>query len=110
MWDASTVEVWSSWSMELVLIIHGRFTLSGEEFYVFNENVGKQALWLSLTEHIQRLVGKYICLCGDFNVVRNSEERRLRGVGVRSLDNEPFNEFIDDNVLADLPLHGCDFT
>jgi hypothetical protein len=38
------------------------------------------------------------------------EERRARGVAVRSLDREPFNSFINDNVLADLPIHGCNYT
>jgi hypothetical protein len=33
-----------------------------------------------------------------------------RGVAVRSLDCHPFNNFIDNNVLIDLPLHGRNFT
>jgi hypothetical protein len=49
---------------------------------------------------------KNICLCGDFNAVRNMEERRTRGVAIRSLDSEPFERFINDNILIDLPLHG----
>jgi len=55
-------------------------------------------------------VGKCIYLCGDFNAVRNLEERRSRGVAVRSLDYHPFNDLIDNDVLVDLPLHGRNFT
>jgi hypothetical protein len=32
MWDPSVVEIWTSSSKEHVLIVHGRFILSGEEF------------------------------------------------------------------------------
>lgn len=59
---------------------------------------------------LQRLVGKNICLCGDFNAVRNVEERRSRGASVQSFDCDPFNAFIENNFLMDLPLHGRGFT
>jgi len=36
MWDSSVVEIWSSRSVEHVLIVHGCFILSVEEFYLFN--------------------------------------------------------------------------
>jgi len=55
-------------------------------------------------------VGKNICLCGDFNTFRGMEERKSRGVAIRSLDCNPFNSFIDSNVLVDLPLQGRSFT
>jgi hypothetical protein len=35
MWDSSVVEVWSSFSLDHVLIIHGRFIDSNDEFYLF---------------------------------------------------------------------------
>lgn len=55
-------------------------------------------------------MGKIICLCGDFNVVRGLEERRSRGVAINSSDCDLFNDFIDNNVLADLTLHGQGYT
>jgi len=115
MWDSSAVEVWSSASMEHALIIHGRFLHTNDEFYLFNiyapcYNGAKQLLWNSLTEHLQQLVEKNICLCGDFNAVWNMEERRSKGVAIQSLDCDPFNAFIDNNVLVYLPLHGRNFT
>lgn len=36
MWDTAVVEVWSSVSFEHVLIIHGQFLDSNDEFYLFN--------------------------------------------------------------------------
>jgi len=51
-----------------------------------------------------------VCVCGDFNAVRKSEERRsVRGGGV-SLDINSFNIFIEDNRFIDLPLNGRNFT
>ena len=43
-------------------------------------------------------------------MVRSIEEIRARGIDVRSLDSEPFNSFINDNILTDLPLHGRNYT
>lgn len=106
MWDSSAVEVWSSVSMEHVLIIHGRFIHNNDEFYLFNiyapcDNGAKQSLWNALFVYMRHLVGKNICLCGYFNAVRNMEERRSRAVAIRSLDCDPFNDFIDNNLLVD---------
>jgi len=51
-----------------------------------------------------------MCVCGDFNAVRRSEERR----GVSGVFNTAwsgiFNKFIDDSTLIDLPLRGRMFT
>ena len=111
MWDSSVGEVWSSFSMQHVLIIHGHFTDYNDEFYLFNiyvpcDNGEKQLLWNSLSEQLQKLVGKNICLCDDFNAVRGMEERKLRGVAIHSFDYDPLNSFIDNNLLVDLPLQG----
>jgi len=51
------------------------------------------------------------CLCGDFNAVKNVNERK--GVSERvALSNEiiGFNGFIDKNILLDLPIIGKKFT
>jgi hypothetical protein len=55
-------------------------------------------------------VGKIICLCGDFSVVRGLEERRSRGLAINLSDCGPFNDFIDNNVLVDLPMHRRGYT
>jgi hypothetical protein len=51
-----------------------------------------------------------VCFCGDFKVVRNEEELRSVRNGFMSADYVPFNCFIDDNMLVDLPLHGRNLT
>ncbi|GAU22961.1 hypothetical protein TSUD_247050 [Trifolium subterraneum] len=115
MWDTSEVEVWSSTSREHVLWCHGRFLKTGEEFYLANvyapcEMGAKQSLWNSLLGRIHLLNGERVCVCGDFNAVRSIEERRSSRAGSHSSDHIPFNQFIDDDVLIDLPLSGRKFT
>ncbi|PNX97250.1 cysteine-rich receptor-like protein kinase, partial [Trifolium pratense] len=109
------VEVWSSESCESVLWCHGRFVRSGEEFYVANiyapcDSRAKQALWDSLSLKIQALGRARVCLCGDFNAVRSADERLSARDGVRSSDHVPFNRFIEENTLIDLPLGSRKFT
>ncbi|CAJ2637850.1 unnamed protein product [Trifolium pratense] len=53
---------------------------------------------------------KRVCVCGDFNAVKFVEERRSSRGDHRSLDHVPFNRFIEDNTLIDLPLIGRKFT
>ncbi|GAU23363.1 hypothetical protein TSUD_334100 [Trifolium subterraneum] len=117
LWDSSEVEVWSTESCEHVLWCHGQFTKTGEEFFVANvyapcDDGAKQGLWDSLSAHIQSLGRRKVCVCvcGDFNVVKHVDERRSSRDGPRSLDLIPFNRFIDDNNLIDLPLSGRKFT
>lgn len=38
------------------------------------------------------------------------DERRIAGTATRVLDNGPFNCFIEDNFLVDLPLQGRKYT
>ncbi|GAU16975.1 hypothetical protein TSUD_37330 [Trifolium subterraneum] len=107
--------VWSTESRDYVMWCHGRFTKSREEFYVANvyapcDDGAKQGLWDSLSARIQSLGRRRVCVCGDFNVVKHVDERRTSRGGPRSLDHIPFNLFIDDNNLIDLPLSGRKFT
>ncbi|GAU44274.1 hypothetical protein TSUD_135150 [Trifolium subterraneum] len=88
---------------------------SGEEFSVANVyapcDIGaKQEFWDSLSVRIQTLERRRVCVCRDFNAVRNLDERRSPRSGHRPLDHIPFNRFIDDNTLIDLPLSGRKFT
>ncbi|WJX34558.1 hypothetical protein P8452_22662 [Trifolium repens] len=51
-----------------------------------------------------------VCVCGDFNAVKFMDERRSSRADPRSMDHIPFNQFIEDNNLVDLPLLGRKFT
>ncbi|GAU49945.1 hypothetical protein TSUD_408400 [Trifolium subterraneum] len=115
LWDSSEVEVWSTESREHVLWCHRRFTKSGEEFSVANvyapcDDGAKQGLWESISTRIQSLGRRRVCVCGDFNVVKQPDECRSSRGGSRSLDHIPFNRFIVENNLIDLPLSGRKFT
>jgi hypothetical protein len=115
LWDPTEIEVWSSGSFDHVLTIHGRFIVSNEEFYLFNvyapcEGYARQVLWDSLSVRIQSLRGKKVCICGDFNAVRCREERCSVTSAGGVMDFESFNQFIEGNVLIDLPLCGRMFT
>jgi hypothetical protein len=97
-----------------VLWCHDRFPISGEEFFLANvyatsDSGAKQVLWDSLIDRIQLLAGKRVCVVGDFNAIRTTKERHSSRAGPQSSDHIPFNRFIDDNVLINLPLSGCKF-
>nr|ABD32616.1 reverse transcriptase - beet retrotransposon, putative [Medicago truncatula] len=88
---------------------------SNEEFYLFNiyapcDRAAQKLLWDSLSLRLQQLRGRKVCVCGDFNDVWCSEERRSVNVRHSSLDFSHFNSFIGDNSLHDLPLGGRKFT
>ncbi|PNX78659.1 cysteine-rich receptor-like protein kinase, partial [Trifolium pratense] len=65
-----------------------------------------QGLWDFLSVRLHPLVGKKVCVCGDFNAVKHVDERRSSRDGHRYLDHVPFTRFIEDNTLIDLPLIG----
>jgi len=115
MWDCSDVEVWSTVSQEHAIIIHGRFIKTNEEFHLVNvyapcEVRAKQELWASLSLRLQQWQGRNVCVYGDFNAVHGVEERRSVRNGDVYPDFGPFNNFIEENVLIDLPLRGRRFT
>ena len=114
-WDSTEVEVWSSGSFDHVLSIHGWFIVSNKEFFLFNvyapcDGVDRQVLCDSLSIRIPALQGKKVCIYGNFNEVRCRKERRSVSNYGGVMDFAPFNHFIDENALLDLPLYGRNFT
>ncbi|GAU28464.1 hypothetical protein TSUD_294670 [Trifolium subterraneum] len=59
---------------------------------------------------IQSLNRERVCVRWDFNAVSSIEERRSSREGPRPSGHIPFNHFINDSVLIDLPLSGRKFT
>jgi len=51
-----------------------------------------------------------LCLCGDFNSIRDIEERKGRSTVFKQVDTDIFNKFIADSFLIDLPICGRLFT
>jgi len=51
-----------------------------------------------------------LCVCGDFNSVGSSDEKKGRGVTFRQVEADHFNKLIKDCSLIDLPICGRLFT
>jgi exonuclease III len=115
LWDCSEVEVWASFQLEHVLGIQGRFVKTSEEFTLLNvyapcDVSRQQALWINISQRLSILSDHNICVCGDFNTVRWSKERRSRGNSSLHSGSAYFNQFIGVNIFMDLPLRGRRFT
>jgi endonuclease/exonuclease/phosphatase family metal-dependent hydrolase len=109
------VNIWMSLSLPNSLIVLGKFLKNNVHFGLANvyapcDNRGRQELWHVLGGMLQRYNSTAWCILGDFNAVRSIEERRSRSVNINNDDFAPFNHFIDDNFLFDLPLCGRNFT
>jgi len=93
------------------LVITRKVILTGEEIVIVNmyapcEYLAKGELWERLTTFVTSKNDLCVCLCGDFNFVRNMEERKGRGTVFRLMESDMFNIFIDDTLLIDLPISG----
>jgi len=114
-WDGSRIDVWTSFSFNHVLAIKGNVILTGEEFIIFNvyascDLAAKKMLWECLSVRVINNSDLCICVCRDFNSVRNFEERKGRVVAFRQADVDAFNKFILDSFLIDFPICGRLFT
>lgn len=115
MWDREEVEIFSSFYVDHVLAVSGRFVKSNENFVLFNVyapcDAGSQStLWGLLSTRLGNFCGYNICVCGDFNVVRGVQERQSSSTTTRLVGVSAFICFIDNNTLIDLPLVGHRFT
>jgi len=115
MWAKGEVNFFSSFCFDHVLEVCGRLLKSNVDFVLFNvyapcDARGQNVLWESLTNILANFDGSNICVCGDFNVVLGSEERRSV-TSYNSLEGVySFNNFIERSALVDLPLIGRQFT
>ena len=72
---------------------------------------GKKTLWEDISKVRQSSHVLAWCICGDFNAVRSSNERKgITDRGEQKSEVNGFNSFIDSNFLLDLPLVGKKFT
>ncbi|GKV30550.1 hypothetical protein SLEP1_g39351 [Rubroshorea leprosula] len=72
------------------------------------ENHGKQLLWTEISNLMNVYGEGNWCIGGDFNAIRNREEKRGRSFD--DLAMRAFNCFIEETGLVDLPLRGRKFT
>ena len=68
----------------------------------------KKRLWAVLKEFIFMHEDKCMCLVGDFNCVRNLEERK--NCNYRNSDSIFFNEVIKSSELFEIHMGGSRFT
>lgn len=83
-WDVSRVDVSSSMSFGHVLVIKGKVISTSEEFVIVNVYApcdldAKKVLWERMSSLVLDNMNLCLCVCGDFNSVRNVEERKGRG-------------------------------
>jgi exonuclease III len=86
LWNKDEVDVRITRSMAHVIIIQGFMVKNGGEFALANvyapcDSVGRQDVWLRLGLLLNNLSELSWCVCGDFNAIRSSSERRSRIVG-----------------------------
>jgi hypothetical protein len=72
--------------------------------------VAKKELWDRLSTLVLSNMNFCLCVCGDFNSVRNADERKGRGRVFRQVDVDVFNTIIHDSLLIDLPICSRLFT
>lgn len=70
------------------------------------EDNRKILLWQELETKIQVKNTDKWYVVGDFNAVRDTTERKVTNGNSRSKEMEDFDEFISEESLIDLPLHG----
>ncbi|XP_071739093.1 uncharacterized protein [Rutidosis leptorrhynchoides] len=98
--DVNFVIVKGTWVWENIMV----FMIN---VYAPQDLIDKVEVWNKLSSFMEAHPGEYIFM-GDWNSVRTSDER-CRLVFCH-LDVRVFNEFIDQNVLFDMPLGGLQFT
>jgi hypothetical protein len=115
MWDCNYVQVWSTTWLPHILIIRGRVLQTNQNFVIVNvyapcDTALKQVLWDQLLNIAVSIGETDLCLCGDFNSIRSTDERRGRGSAFRQHDSYIFNNLIDEGNFVDLPICSRLFT
>lgn len=93
--------------------IAGKLSVSDLKIIIINIYLPHQPsvklhLWSILIELISSHQDSCVCVIGDFNCVRNKEERI--NCLYRAADSQAFNEFILDNELIDVKVCNSLFT
>jgi len=70
----------------------------------------RQLLWTRLGSLINNNKEAFWCVNGDFNAIQSSDGRRSWLSVSRKENFSNFNQFIDENILLDLPLCERSFT
>ncbi|XP_071712491.1 uncharacterized protein [Rutidosis leptorrhynchoides] len=112
LWDANSFYVEDFVEGENFIAIKGSWVCSNKEMAVVNvygphDDAGKKRMWESLKGLLRKVDTSWL-LCGDFNEVRDEEER-VNSNFIPSRASR-FNNFILNNDLVEIPLGGRKFT
>ncbi|KAL4555405.1 hypothetical protein LXL04_038023 [Taraxacum kok-saghyz] len=112
-WDPNFVDIITSDITRNTVISRGTWKDNNQPMGIVNvyapqDDQGKQDLWNYITGVIDNDRTRMWIICGDFNEVRCSEERR--GSTFHARGAQAFNNFIENLGLIDLNLGGRSFT
>ncbi|XP_071694525.1 uncharacterized protein [Rutidosis leptorrhynchoides] len=112
-WDVNCFDVYDTFICEFFIGIRGTWRSTGKKFTIINvygphNDSDKLKMRDSLETVLLRGGDEAYVLCGDFNEVRNEDERfNCEFIASRA---RKFNDFISSNNLIDLPMGGRKFT
>lgn len=114
-WDKEKFQKVSAWSMKGVVAVNGIWLELGcrctiLNVYAPNVSTLRGELWDQLQLIADQYAEDCMCIIGDFNSIRDVDERRGRGQYEDENDMERFNNFIGDNNLIEVQLTGKRFT
>lgn len=114
-WDAEKFVVSSYWDFDGALVVKGCWGQERTKCCIFNiyapcNSSSKLELWEHLKVEIQQNRDCCICLAGDFNAIKEINERVGQSENINLSDIRAFDEFIREVELIDLPPRGRKFT
>ncbi|XP_058774728.1 uncharacterized protein LOC131649000 [Vicia villosa] len=109
MWDRSKFELQNSRILNHAIWVEGVWGKEKRKVIIINvyapcNGRRKRELWVELKARLTEKQGVCVCVLGDFNAVRDVEERKGSNENNRREEMEDFNNFISDLDLIDLPL------
>ncbi|XP_058764806.1 uncharacterized protein LOC131638271 [Vicia villosa] len=114
-WDKREVDVQRIQNFEHMVWVEGECRTNSKKIHIVNiyapcKGRRKRELWNSLSSKVIEKNGECICVLGDFNAIRNEEERRGSTEHLRREEENDFDNFITGADLIYLPLCGRKFT
>ncbi|XP_071694999.1 uncharacterized protein [Rutidosis leptorrhynchoides] len=112
MWDPNVFVKERIWSDINYVFVKGRWIREDLVVYKVNiyapqSRIDKPNLWNNLSNFMANNIGEYI-MFGDWNAVRIANERS--GTDFCAIDASNFNDFINANMLHEIPLGGLCYT
>ncbi|GJT84525.1 RNA-directed DNA polymerase, eukaryota, reverse transcriptase zinc-binding domain protein [Tanacetum coccineum] len=111
-WDPKMFKKWNATVSDYFVMFRGEWISNGKKLLIISvyapqELAEKKSLW----DYLQLVTSNWngeVILLGDFNKVRNKDERY--GSVFNKQGADAFNSFISNSGLVEVPLGGCSFT